>query len=186
MMNEYGEEETEITAEQLLSLGYYQTSRRFRHLARLPEGKTGKEALLESDFQHYDKEHWIACMDEYSAGDFYLRGRAADKIVVSKEVFDQFRKLGGNTYMAKDLDRRIREMKEEKAGKLALEIGIDMCGHNCQAFQSIANGPCLEEVLGYAGVVLKLQIKEGRDKGCYVCRMKVAIHRAGLMELEPR
>lgn len=36
-----------MTAQELIDGGYHQISRHYRMLARLPAGKTGKEALLE-------------------------------------------------------------------------------------------------------------------------------------------
>jgi hypothetical protein len=81
-----------MTAHELLAKGYQQISRKYRHVARLPEGKTGLQALMEVDpllakrmldsAESYAKEH-------------YLRVHAKDKLTLSEEEFEAFKKAGG-------------------------------------------------------------------------------------------
>jgi len=94
----------ERIARRLIDEGWYQTSRKFRCLARLPEGMTGKEALLEEAKKErpWDAEKWVNCLGERSAGDHWLRcySRRVEECnqQVSQKVFDAFRRLGGGTY----------------------------------------------------------------------------------------
>ena len=75
---------------------WFQVSRTYRCVACLPEGKTGKEALLEAA-TYPDKERWVGGMSEWGAGDFYLRCYATSKDLPLAE-FVLFRQLGGGTY----------------------------------------------------------------------------------------
>ena len=75
-------------AKRLLDKGYYQTSRRYRMLARLPDDKNGQE---------------IRNLIEAQIGDCYLRVYAPEKdrvTVACHRVFEAFRNLGGATYLA--------------------------------------------------------------------------------------
>lgn len=104
---------THLSAQELIDQGYYQVSRKYGHLAKLPPGKTGIQALIDScrgpDGKRKDGstpiefESWAKRMGEGHAGDQYLRCYAADDetVEVIKEVMDEFRKLGGTTYLEK-------------------------------------------------------------------------------------
>lgn len=96
-----------MTAQELIDQGYYQISRKFYILAKLPEGKTGKEALYEASLKTYegldnydfwvkDTRRWVDGLGEANSTDQYLRVHA-DCITVTKEVFEEFRRLGGRT-----------------------------------------------------------------------------------------
>jgi hypothetical protein len=101
-----GEASEKVTKEALLLIreGWYQVSRKSCIVAQLPEGKTGRLALLEVKEKQFGHEEWVWGMSEAAAGDFFLRchagnrGEAGKKKVVPKEVFDEFRRLGGSTY----------------------------------------------------------------------------------------
>lgn len=80
-------------AREVLEQKYCQTSRAYRHVARLPEGKTGVQALAEAS----GDAAWSDRLGERSAGDYYLRVYA-EKVTLSPEVFEMFRRLGGGTY----------------------------------------------------------------------------------------
>lgn len=88
-------------AKKVIEWGYYQTSRKYRHVARLPKGMTGKEALksVTPENRHY----WVDGLGESSAGDHYLcvHGKPEDSLTLTIPEFNAFRKLGGNTYRAK-------------------------------------------------------------------------------------
>lgn len=96
----------------LISEGYRQTSRKFRLVARLPEGMDGRGALRWGMLQYaavYEKrnrtlsaheEAWVERMSEADAGNHFRRVYAQyPAIGLSKElsigVFAAFRKLGG-------------------------------------------------------------------------------------------
>lgn len=87
-------------AEQLIKEGYYQISRKYRHIARLPEGMTGKQALklVTPPERHY----WVEAMGESSAGDHYLSCYSPpnQQVVLDIPTFMAFRQAGGNTYRA--------------------------------------------------------------------------------------
>lgn len=86
--------ETDEAARVLVAEGYKQTSRKFRHVARLPRGKSGLEALKEAD-----PEGYAHIMDnaERQAADTYRRihARGPDKLSLTVEGFEAFRKAGG-------------------------------------------------------------------------------------------
>jgi hypothetical protein len=112
-------------AQWLISNGWYQTSRKYRMLCRLPEGKTGVEALVDAEksTRPWDAEKWAKGLGEGSAGDHFLRCHATSKDGLSTEVdqatFDAFRKLGGDTYASAHY-RRARERKE--ATRVTVEV----------------------------------------------------------------
>lgn len=86
-------------AQSLLDRGYYQTSRRHRMLARLPAGKTAHQALSAVILD----EHWVNRLTEAYAGNTYLSLHAPEKdreTVRCPRVFEAFRALGGETYLA--------------------------------------------------------------------------------------
>lgn len=80
---------------------WYQTSGRFRHAAKLPEGKTGKQALAECGGPRCDDQAWIDGMGEAHSGDYYLRCHAPDEdtVVMTREEWHAFKKAGGTTYL---------------------------------------------------------------------------------------
>jgi hypothetical protein len=92
-------------AQRLIDAGFYQVSRAHRHLARLPQGKSGKEALLEVSkaYRPWDAEQWVNALGEAHSGDQYLRAHVPneDQVQVSIAVFAAFRELGGDTYLGK-------------------------------------------------------------------------------------
>lgn len=92
-------------AQQLLEEGYYQTSRGHRRVARLPPGKTGRQALREVAPR-------MAELSEASAGDHYLRCYCREHLDLDQETFNEFRRLGGTTYHGRgvplELDEQLR------------------------------------------------------------------------------
>lgn len=84
---------------------WFQTSRSGRLVGRLPEGKTGIEALIEyeknSERTRPDYEAWVMGMGEGAAGDYYLRChgmRGPQNKQLTRAAFDAFRANGGTTY----------------------------------------------------------------------------------------
>ena len=99
-------------AASLIVGGWYQVSRRWRTLARLPDGKTGIQALAEAADGEVarDSRDWAKMLGERQAGDHFLRVYARGMGLwreVSADVFREFRNLGGGTYA--DTARRIAE-----------------------------------------------------------------------------
>jgi hypothetical protein len=85
-------------ARRLLGKGYYQTSRRHRRLARLPEGKTGRQALCAA----LPNEQWVNSLTEAEVGGHYLRiySPEEDRVTIAcSRVFAAFQNLGGETYL---------------------------------------------------------------------------------------
>lgn len=88
------QEEALALAQKIYAEGYEVTSRRYRHLARLPEGKTGIEALMEHDprLATHCKKHGLEDM----AADQYRRC-FADKdglnLTLDLRTFKEFLKL---------------------------------------------------------------------------------------------
>lgn len=93
-------------ARRLVEEGWYQVSRGFFMVAKLPEGKTGKQALFEATCKHgqhrgSDAQRWVDNLGERHAGDHYLRCYAhldGNTKTVGADVFEAFRKLGGGVY----------------------------------------------------------------------------------------
>ena len=89
----------EDSARALIADGWFQVSRKYRTVARLPEGKTGKEALLESSRRSVpDAPRWVACLSERDAADYWGRvhARAASLwLELDVATFAAFRRLGG-------------------------------------------------------------------------------------------
>lgn len=99
----------EKQAAALIAAGWYQVSRRFRHLARLPEGKTGVEALIDArlasiggvrpDFWPGEVRRWAESLGEASAADHFMRVYARYTpgltCTVDADTFEAFRRLGG-------------------------------------------------------------------------------------------
>lgn len=86
----------EDEARALIKSGFYQISRKYRGLARLPDGKTGREAYMDASRPTGYNPH----LSERYAGDQYLRVYAPkqDRITVSFRTFQAFRRLGGDSY----------------------------------------------------------------------------------------
>lgn len=80
---------------------WFQTSRAHRAVARLPEGKTGRQALWEAQSRPMDKT-WALQFSEYSAGDHYLRCHApiTDQLTLNRKEFEAYRAAGGDTYQS--------------------------------------------------------------------------------------
>ncbi len=167
--------EPEHTAEQvarrLVDTGWYQISRGHRMVARLPLGKTGKQALLEATLAAGNPkewtETWVGCMDEYHAGDFYLRvhSKPQDQLELDRETFDLFRQFGGNTYSSKDLDRRVHEMKRAQAGQKCVDFVI-----------SLASLGCAKVLPGFPDCSID------NSGSCVFCRAGALLRDAGLLE----
>jgi hypothetical protein len=81
-------------ARALIRAGYYQVSRKWRSIAKLPEGKTGIEALTEVS----GRPEWAAALGEGRAGDHYLRCYAKKQRELPLELFIAFRRWGGCCY----------------------------------------------------------------------------------------
>lgn len=93
-------------AMRLRELGFYQTSRKYGMLSKLPDGMSGigalKAAVRAGKLQGND-EQWAENMGEWHAGDFYLRVCAPrkDKLELwpdHMDVFEEFRAQGGGTF----------------------------------------------------------------------------------------
>lgn len=90
----------------LIKEGYYQVSRKFHILGRLPNGRNGRQALLEiiEEDRQYNHEEWARMLSERDAGDHFLRchagirGNVGKTIEVDSSTFAEFRKQGGGTY----------------------------------------------------------------------------------------
>jgi len=93
--------ETIKEAQALIDQGYHQTSRKYRHVARLPEGKTGIEALAEASAKYRpgDALEWATRLGEQAAGGHFRRVYAVCypglRREVSEAVFAAFKALGG-------------------------------------------------------------------------------------------
>lgn len=82
--------EDEAVARRLVAEGYHQVSRAYREVARLPEGKTGKEALLEVGWTDTDG------MLEWHAADQFRRVYAQSRGLVrqlTRSEFEWFKRL---------------------------------------------------------------------------------------------
>lgn len=86
---------------------WFQTSRRCRLVARLPEGQSGIEALSRATISRksilreiLEAVDWALQLGEEGAGDMYLRCHAPghDRMALTPDQFDAFRAAGGNTY----------------------------------------------------------------------------------------
>lgn len=76
---------------------YFQVSRRYRIVVRLPEGKSGIQILSEVS----GKPQWALQLGEAQAGDYYLRVYAESaglwlKLTVAQ--WNAWRAAGGRTY----------------------------------------------------------------------------------------
>ena len=93
------------SARQLIEEGWYQVSRKYRTLARLPDGMTGVEALIhgcrKTGYPNRDPVAWAEGMGNAHAGGYYLRRQAQQDLnwcELDIPTFAAFRKLGGTTY----------------------------------------------------------------------------------------
>lgn len=87
-----------MNAKEAIRLGYYQVSRKHRMVARLPDGKTGVQALAEAS----GRPDWARMLGETNAGDQFLRcytDRGGLCVTLDRETFEEFRRLGGDTYL---------------------------------------------------------------------------------------
>jgi len=110
-------------AQKLIDQGWYQVSRAYCTVARLPKGKTGIQALIDAELSggpggRKDAPQWAARMGEHHAGDHFLRMYAKGDLQkqLSSTVFNEFRRLGGGTYHFARLNpmlRKVREMAQE-------------------------------------------------------------------------
>lgn len=95
-------------ARQLVEDGWYQTSRRHRHVARLPDGMTGVEALARAErFSNLP----FRCTDEDIAGEAYLSRHAAHELnrcELDIPTFAAFKKVGGDRYQHRNRNLRRR------------------------------------------------------------------------------
>jgi len=85
------------TVEQMIGV-WFQTSSSYRMVNRLPEGKTGTEALRESGGPRCDDEKWLQLLGEAACGDHFLRTSAWPARVLTAEEWAYYKKLGGGTY----------------------------------------------------------------------------------------
>ena len=92
----------------LLFDGWYQTSRKHLHLARLPQGKTGIEALRGTQQSKHGRR-WAGQLGEESAGDQFLRTTRDPRyrMTVDLEVFRAYKMMGGGTYRDYRLSNRL-------------------------------------------------------------------------------
>lgn len=92
---------------QLIKDGYKQTSRKYKDVARIPEGLTGKQSLFLAkkkeysqtqwvDFWEEETKRWIDCLGEIEAGNFFRR-MYGPHIQLSDIDFKQFKILGGQS-----------------------------------------------------------------------------------------
>jgi len=98
-------------AQALIDGGWYQTSRAYCMLAKLPKGKTGMQSLIET--KEWDSAN-VARMGEHGAGEQFLRvyAKGTLKKSVSSHVMDAFKRLGGGTYAQSRLPPMLRQVRE--------------------------------------------------------------------------
>lgn len=81
---------------------WFQISRAYRTVARLPPGETGVEALARAArHDDCDSVSWAHCLGEYHAGDHYLRcyaGSENNVTTMTPGAFAAYRKAGGGPY----------------------------------------------------------------------------------------
>lgn len=88
------EKTIEEKAQELIDQGYFQVSRKFGYLAKIPDGKTPWEAMQEA--HPYDaRMMWEAFQDHVRAQ--YLRVYAPKecKLVIDEVLMAEFRRRGG-------------------------------------------------------------------------------------------
>ena len=98
-----------LRAKKILNRGFYQVSRAYRTVARLPPGKSGKQVLLEAvnatvnirpEYWLPHNAEWVARMTERDAKDQFLRVYASNRqlwLELDEPTFKAFRDLGGGT-----------------------------------------------------------------------------------------
>ncbi len=97
---------------------WYQVSRKYRMVARLPDGKTATQALIEAENARTDAAdyltedmkawwrvepaRWARAMGERNAGEHFLRVHAKGDLVrtLDSAEWDAFIRRGGRTYDA--------------------------------------------------------------------------------------
>jgi hypothetical protein len=109
---EVAEEHIEA-ARDLVRGGWHQISRKHRKLARLPEGKNGRRALIDAelalDYPHPNLEEWAGRMGADRAAMHYLSvhaSREGNVVTVDIPTFAAYLKLGGGTYLDFSYDKR--------------------------------------------------------------------------------
>jgi hypothetical protein len=105
---------------------WYQVSRSTRGVARLPEGKTGIQALAEALARRGMQE--MRDLTEGEAGEHYLRcfAPASDRKTLTTRAFNAFRAAGGNTYKAIHWVTHESTWKERYFGLLQ-QMGAGRC-----------------------------------------------------------
>jgi hypothetical protein len=89
------QEEADALAKKLRAEGFKQTSNKFRHVARLPPGKTGLEALAELEPEYVRA---LQQRVEDQAAEHYLRvyaARAGLEQTLDLRTFQAFKRAGG-------------------------------------------------------------------------------------------
>lgn len=99
---------------------WFQTSRKHRRVARLPEGQTGKQALSAHDKRLAERLHDFGAAQQYVACYAERDGNCA---TLTQEQFEAFRAAGGSN------------------------AGAMVMGHRCKAWETIEAYPlpcCIE------------------------------------------
>jgi hypothetical protein len=106
-----------VEAQRLIDEGWYQTSSKFRHLARLPPNRHPQFVVF--------KDLGVVCFHENSAADYLCRMGPphVEQIVASRGVFAAYKKLGGGTALSTYVPRHntriiIAEVVEEPPAKV--------------------------------------------------------------------
>lgn len=118
-------------AKKIVEWGYYQVSRKFRLVARLPKGMDGISALIQAERINghisidatIDAEKWARRLGNTNAADQYLRVYA-QTYCLRPDTFEAFLKCGGGTYLAKHWDDPLLtdiELRERIEG-IAVEL----------------------------------------------------------------
>lgn len=82
--------EDEATARRLVTEGYHQVSRAYREVARLPEGKTGIEALQDVGWRGAEGMRESSAADQFRR--VYASGRGLTRTLTRSE-FEWFKRL---------------------------------------------------------------------------------------------
>ena len=85
-----------MTAADLVGAGYYSTSRKYRYIAKLPEGRTGVDLMTEAWAGTHTPEE-VALRTEESMRSQWLRVHCKETVVLSYEEYQAFRKAGGQS-----------------------------------------------------------------------------------------
>lgn len=101
-----------MTGAELVEAGYFQTSRKYRMVGRVPPGKTARDALYEASMaetlkhdlkpemiEYWRGAHrkWVEMLGEVSSTDQYIRvyARGEDSLTLTAEEFENFKAAGG-------------------------------------------------------------------------------------------